>query len=144
MYNICHVRHTINTKDTFFEAENNFFDDNNPAVEALTNKFYALLLNSRFRKELEKKWGNQLFVIAELSLKTFKPSILEDLKEENKLISEYVKIKASAEIVFRGEKIYFANFISLGNVQRSTNPESSFNCQMGLLCRAIESGRSHF
>ena len=24
MYNICHVRHTINTKDKFFEEENNF------------------------------------------------------------------------------------------------------------------------
>ena len=55
-------------------------------------------------KQLKKKWGNQLFVIAELSLKTFKPTILEDLKEENKLTSEYVKIKAAAEIVFRGEK----------------------------------------
>lgn len=104
MYNICHIRHTINTKDKFFEEENNFYDDNNPSVEALTNKFYELLLHSRFRKALEKKWGNQLFVIAELSLKTFKPTILEDLKEENKLTSEYVKIKASAQIVFNNEK----------------------------------------
>src|SRR5690606_8092994 len=100
MYNICHIRHTINTKDKFFEAENNFYDEYNPSVEALTNRFYHLLLKSRFRKELERKWGDQLFVIAELSLKTFKPVILEDLKEENRLTSEYVKIKASAEIVF--------------------------------------------
>ncbi len=104
MSNICHVRHTINTKDKFFEAENNFYDDTSPSVKALTNKFYDLLLNSRFRKKLEKKWGNQLFVIADLSLKTFKPTILEDLKEENKLTSEYVKIKAAAKIDFRGEK----------------------------------------
>ncbi len=104
MYNICHIRHTINTKDKFFEAENNFYDEYNPSVEALTNRFYHLLLKSRFRKELERKWGDQLFVIAELSLKTFKPVILEDLKEENRLTSEYVKIKASAEIVFNDEK----------------------------------------
>ena len=104
MYNICHVRHTINTKDKFFEEENSFFDDNNPTVEALTNRYYKSLLGSKFRPALEEKWGNQLFVIAELSLKTFQPTILEDLKEENRLTSEYVKIKASAKIDFRGEK----------------------------------------
>ena len=126
MYNICHVRHTINTKDTFFEEENNFFDDNNPTVEALTNKFYGLLLNSRFRKELEKKWGNQLFVIAELSLKTFKPTILEDLKEENKLTSEYVKIKASAEIIFKGEKYTLPTLSPLEiSKDRQTRKEAS-------------------
>lgn len=126
MYNICHVRHTINTKDQFFEGENNFFDDNNPTVEALTNKFYDLLLNSRFRKELEKKWGNQLFVIAELSLKTFKPTILEDLKEENKLTSEYVKIKAAAEIDFRGEKYTLPTLSPLEiSKDRQTRKEAS-------------------
>ena len=126
MYNICHVRHTINTKDKFFEDENNFFDDNNPTVEALTNRFYDLLLNSRFRNELEKKWGNQLFVIAELSLKTFKPTILEDLKEENKLTSEYVKIKAAAEITFRGEKYTLPTLSPLETSKdRNTRKEAS-------------------
>jgi len=126
MYNICHVRHTINTKDKFFEEENNFFDDNNPAVEALTNRFYGLLLSSRFRIDLEKKWGNQLFVIAELSLKTFKPTILEDLKEENKLTSKYIKIKASAEIIFNGEKYTLPTLSPLEiSKNRQTRKEAS-------------------
>jgi M3 family oligoendopeptidase len=104
MYNICHIRHTIDTKDQFYEDENNFFDQNNPSISALTTKYYKLLLTSPFRQELEAKWGKQLFVIAELSIKTFRPTILEDLKSENSLTSEYVKIKAKAEIEFRGQK----------------------------------------
>ena len=104
MYNICHIRHTINTKDDFYEEENNFFDTNNPSFAALVNEFYKLLLNSKYRHELEKKWGSQLFVIAELSLKTFEPVILEDLQQENKLSSEYVKLKASATINFQGQE----------------------------------------
>jgi len=104
MYNICHIRHTINTKDQFYETENTFFDQNNPSISALTTRYYKLLLNSPFKAELEQNLGKQLFVIAELSIKTFQPSILEDMKMENKLVSEYVKIKASAEIDFRGEK----------------------------------------
>lgn len=104
MYNICHIRHTIDTKDKFYEAENNFFDQNNPSISALTTRYYKLLLASSFKSELEKQWGKQLFIIAELSIKTFQPSILEDMKAENKLVSEYVKVKASAEIEFRGKK----------------------------------------
>lgn len=102
MYNLCHIRHTVDTRDTRYEAENTFFDENNPGFEALNNRFYELLLVSPFRKELEAKWGDQLFVLAELSIKTFKPVILENLQEENRLVSEYIKLKASAKIPFKG------------------------------------------
>lgn len=102
MYNLCHIRHTVDTRDAQYEAENTFFDENNPGFEALNNRFYELLLASPFRKELEAKWGDQLFVLAELSIKTFKPEILENLQEENRLVSEYIKLKASAKIPFKG------------------------------------------
>lgn len=104
MYNICYIRHTIDTEDKFYEAENSFFDREMPSYEGLNTKFYRLLLGSKFRKELEAKWGSQLFTIAELSLKTFKPAILEDMQEENRLSSEYVKLKASARIDFKGKE----------------------------------------
>ncbi len=103
MYNICRIRHTINTKDEFYEKENSFFDAQNPNFDGLNTKFYKILLSSPFRASLEKKWGSQLFVIAELSLKTFEPVILKDLQEENKLSSDYVKLKASANITFQGK-----------------------------------------
>lgn len=104
MYNICYIRHTIDTQDQYYESENTFFDREMPNYEALNTRFYRLLLTSKFRKDLEEKWGSQLFVIAELSLKTFKPAILEDMQEENRLSSEYVKLKASARIQFNGKE----------------------------------------
>ena len=116
MYNICHIRHTIDTRDQFYEKENEFFDTNNPTFDSLIHRFYKALLRSTYRKELEKKWGSQLFTIAELSLKTFKPTILEDLQQENKLSSEYVKLKASAKIKFQ-EKEY--NISSLAPLEAS-------------------------
>ncbi len=61
-------------------------------------------MNSKFKNELEDKWGKQLFILAEMKLKTFEDGILEELKEENKLITEYEKLKASARIVFEGEE----------------------------------------
>ncbi len=103
MYNLCYVRHTSNTADPFYEAENQYFDENLPSYEALANRFSQALLNSPFRKVLEKNFGQQLFTLAELNLKTFQPSILEDLQEENALTTEYTKLKAQAKIEFDGE-----------------------------------------
>ncbi|MFK7937650.1 MAG: M3 family oligoendopeptidase [Saprospiraceae bacterium] len=103
MSSICHIRHTIDTTDKFYEAEHSFFDQNSPSFEALNNEFYELLIQSKFRTELEKQWGNQLFTIADLSLKTFEPIILKDLQEENRLTTEYMKLKATAKIEVDGK-----------------------------------------
>jgi M3 family oligoendopeptidase len=103
MYNLCYIRHTANTADPFYETENEYFDENLPAYEALNNRFFKALLASPFRKSLEKQYGKQLFTLAELALKTFVPSILEDLQKENSLSSDYTKIKAQAKIEFDGE-----------------------------------------
>lgn len=126
MHNICYIRHTIDTKDEFYEKENNFFDEQMPNFEALNTRFYRSLLESTFRKELEKKWGNQLFVIAELSLKTFRPAILEDLQEENRLSSEYIKLKAGAAIEFRGKEYNLSSIqIPETDTDRETRKEAS-------------------
>lgn len=104
LYNICHIRHTMDTRDAFYEAENDFFDQHMPAYQGLVTAFYHELLNARYRPELEKTWGPQLFRLAKLSLKTFDESVLELLQEENKLSSQYTKIKAAAAIEFKGEE----------------------------------------
>lgn len=126
MYNICYIRHTIDTKDEFYEKENNFFDEQTPNFQALNTDFYKKLLQSKFRKELQDKWGDQIFTIAELSLKTFAPSILDDLKEENRLSSEYVKIKAGAKILFRGEEYNLSSIVPLeGAKDRETRQKAT-------------------
>ncbi len=113
MNNLCRIRHSIDTRDEFYEKENTFFDENSPTYTALNNRFYQLILNSKFRTELENKWGSQLFTIADLSLKTFEPSILEDLQKENKLVSDYMKIKATAKIEFEGKEYNLSSIIPL-------------------------------
>jgi M3 family oligoendopeptidase len=104
MYEIASIRNTIDTTDKFYDEEQNYFDETLPLIEELTSKYYDALINSKFRSELEKKLGKQLFTIAELTLKTFSPKIIEDLQEENKLTSEYTKLIASAKIMFEGEE----------------------------------------
>ncbi len=104
MYNICLIRHTMDTRDEFYEKENEYYDQQMPAYQGLVTKFYDALLKARYRSELEQEWGPQLFRLAEMSMRTFDDSVVELLQEENKLSSQYTKIKAAAKIDFRGEE----------------------------------------
>lgn len=104
MFNLCMIRHTIDTNDEFYKDEQDYLDDVEPLFQALETKFYQALTTSKFRSELEDKWGKQLFALAKTQLKTFSPEIIDDLKQENKLSTEYTKLIASAKILFEGEE----------------------------------------
>ncbi|MBI9015175.1 MAG: M3 family oligoendopeptidase [Clostridiales bacterium] len=98
------VRHSLDTTDEFYEKENDFMDENSPIYEGWVSNYYEALVASPFRADLEAKWGKHIFIIAELTLKTFKPEIIELMQTENKLASEYMKLRASAKIMFDGEE----------------------------------------
>ena len=102
---IASVRNSIDTNNTFYEDEQDFFDSSEPVIKNLHIKFYKALGSSKFKNELQKNFGSQLFKLADVSLKTFDVSIIEDLKEENKLGTLYTKLVASAEVEFNGEKL---------------------------------------
>lgn len=103
MHALVSIRHSINTNDEFYDKENEYYDNASPIYQGLIDTFYRDLVSSNFRKELEEKWGNLLFTIAETALKTFDPAIIPDLQEENKLTSQYGKLLASAKIEFDGK-----------------------------------------
>src|SRR5690554_355017 len=105
MATLVSIRNSINTKDPFYEEEQAFFDENMPVVSELFNILDKKLLASKHIDKLKEEFGELLFKQTEVSLKTFKPEIIEDLQLENKLTTEYVKLKASAEIEFKG-KVY--------------------------------------
>ncbi|MBN2898497.1 MAG: M3 family oligoendopeptidase [Clostridia bacterium] len=98
------IRHSVDTTDAFYEAENNYLDEVRPIAEGLVNQYYEALLASPFKEALKVAFGEQIFRIAEMVSKTFKPEIIEDLQLENKLSSEYVKLRASSKIDFEGEE----------------------------------------
>lgn len=104
MAELVHIRHTLDTTDEFYDRENDFIDDATPIYQGMVHDYYQALVKSSFREELEGKWGKQLFRLAQLKLSTFSPEIVEDLKLENSLASQYTKLRASAAIIFEGEE----------------------------------------
>ncbi|MFI8686500.1 M3 family oligoendopeptidase [Rossellomorea sp. NPDC077527] len=104
MQNICYIRHSIDTNDSFYKEEQEYIDDMMPEVSGMVTEYYQELVNSPYREDLEKKWGKQLFSLAESEIKTFSPEIITLLQKENKLSSQYTKLMASAKIPFEGEE----------------------------------------
>ncbi|MGA9226260.1 MAG: M3 family oligoendopeptidase [Mesobacillus sp.] len=104
MFNLCYIRHSIDTEDEFYKQEQDFLDDLAPQVEGLVTKYYEALVASPYKDELEAKWGRQLFALAEAQLKQFSPEIVPLMQKENKLSTEYTKLVASAKIMFEGEE----------------------------------------
>ncbi|OME73052.1 oligoendopeptidase F [Paenibacillus odorifer] len=104
MQTLVSVRHSINTTDEFYKAEQEFMDEIGPVVQEYITDYYKALVHSKYRAEFEKEWGAQLLQLAEISLRTFSPEIIEDLQLENKLSTEYSQLIASAKILFEGEE----------------------------------------
>ena len=135
---LARIRQTIDTRDAFYDGESSFFDENSPRYQALIDEYYRALTTSRFRQELESRFGKHLFDLAEAALKTFKPEIMEDLSEENRLSTEYMKLLASAEIEFDGKKL---NLSGLGPYRESSDREirrSASEAYFGFLARNRE------
>ena len=98
------VRHSIDTRDEFYSAEQDFWNAAMPELEEYVQEWTLALLESPFRTSFEEEFGNLMFVNAEIALKTFLPTeeFITAMKEENDVSNAYEKLLASAEIPFEG------------------------------------------
>ena len=117
---ICNVRHTVNTKDEFYDKENDFFDENGPILTKLGMDFYKAMVESPYRPELTEALGELWFTNAELLLKGFDEKIIGDMQKDNAICSKYQKLLASASLDFDGKKV---NLSQLGAYQLSKDRE---------------------
>ncbi len=99
------IRHSIDTRDSFYDKEVKFWNEADPEIEEYNQKWTAALLESPYRRDFAAEYGEIIFLNAEIRLKTFSPAIIAELQEENDLNQEYEKLLASAQIPFEG-KVY--------------------------------------
>lgn len=100
---LAYIRHSIDTKDSYYSGENEYWDHHTPLVEQIHNRFYQALLTSPFRSELEEEFPATLFLFAEDQLRLLDDSVIELMQKENDVISHYTQLIASAEIIFNGK-----------------------------------------
>ena len=106
--NLVMVRNSQNTADTLYAEETDYFDEVDPQLETYYKNYYKALVTSPFEAELRATWGHLMFDNAALELKTFHPSIVEDLQEENKRVTQYENLTSTAQVTFDGKEITMA------------------------------------
>ena len=99
---LAYVRHSIDTRDTFYDEEMQFWNEQSPQLQAYSQAWTQAMLASPFRADFSAEFGELLFVNAEIELKSFSPEIIPELQQENELTQAYEKLLASAQIPFEG------------------------------------------
>lgn len=101
MISLCSTRYTIDTSNEYYAGEQDYWDEVTPHIEGFENEFAKICLDCPFKDQLAIP--ATFFKLKENARKCFDEAIIEDLQLENKLTSEYSKLKASARIEFEGE-----------------------------------------
>ena len=80
MATLAYIRHSIDTRDAFYDGEIAFWDEVGPELEEYKQEWLAALVDSPFRKDFEREYGDLLFVNAEIARKAFSPEIISELQ----------------------------------------------------------------
>ena len=102
---LANCRFTLDTRDAFYSKEVEYYDEVSPLFEELSVGFYDLLLESPYRKDLEKLMNPRILKRAEIAKKTFSSEIIEDCQRENALVTEYSKLMSGMLFEYEGEKL---------------------------------------
>lgn len=99
------IHHSIDTRDAYWDAEKEYWNEVFPQLQEVSNQWKEALMKSPFAADFKEKYGDVIFRNAELAIRSFKPELVPLMQEENKLVTAYEKLLASAQIPFEG-KVY--------------------------------------
>ncbi|MBE7077552.1 MAG: M3 family oligoendopeptidase [Clostridiales bacterium] len=96
------VRHTIDTTDQFYEAEEEFFNHEYPELMPYAQQFGLNLLNSPFKADIDKEYGEQFLKAVKLSADCFSEKNISLMQEESDLVNRYQRLTSACKILFDG------------------------------------------
>lgn len=102
---LAHIRYDIDMTDTFYEKEQEYYDQIEPELQNLVQEYQKLLYHSPYRSCLEEKIGPVAFKNMELAMKAFDEKLIPLMQEENALTNRYNKLIATAKIEWEGEEL---------------------------------------
>ncbi len=104
-YALARIRNYMDTNDEFYRTENLLFSKKHPLMSKTYNEMDDLMLNSRFKDELTNHVGKLTMINAELFKTTVNEHVIEDQREENRLVLEYVKLISKLSVEWDGKAI---------------------------------------
>lgn len=99
------IRHSLDVRDGFYAAEQDYYDENLPKLSAKTAEFNRALIESPYASELRNLINPLIMDKTEAGLRVMDERIVDDCVEENKLITEYDKLLAELTYPWRGKNV---------------------------------------
>ncbi len=99
---LAQIRHSIDTRDAFYDAEMKFWNALLPELQEYSQQWTDAMLDGPFRADFTAEFGALMFTNAELARRAFSPALIAQLQQENDLTTEYEKLLASAQVPFEG------------------------------------------
>ena len=110
MLTVANIRHDIDTRDEFYDAESAFIDAAGPELTEYEQRWNEAMLKTPFRARFEEKYNRLMFLNTEIDLRTFSPEIVPEMQKENALVSEYSKLLASQLSMSGSQKLEFYDY----------------------------------
>lgn len=102
---IAAIRHTLDVRDKFYAAEQDYYDENMPRLAAKTTEFNKAFISSPHADRLGEVINPLIVDKIKASLRVMDDKIIADCVEENKLVTEYDKLLAELTYPWNGKKV---------------------------------------
>lgn len=102
---IAEIRHTLDVRDEFYSAEQDYYDENTPILSAKATEFNKALMQNAHADKLGEIINPIIVEQTKASLRVMDDRIIEDCVEENKLVTEYAKLLASTKYPWKGKTV---------------------------------------
>ena len=112
---LAYTRYTLNTEDAFYVAEQEYYDQTQPEINALYTEYSRVMLDSPFASELRARLPETLYPSYELSARCHSPETISLEQRENALVLEYSNLMSTLTTDWQGEQrtiSYIRGFLS--------------------------------
>lgn len=114
MVSLAYIRHSLDVRDEFYVGEQDYYDESTPALSAKNAAFNKALVASPYFEGLRKLINPIILDNMKAQIRIMDDRIVEDCVEENKLVSEYVKLLAKLEFPWEGKSVTLEQIRGLG------------------------------
>lgn len=99
------IRHTLDVRDEFYAAEQDYYDEQLPALSAKATEFNKALMQSPHAARLGEIINPIIVDKINADLRVMDERIINDCIEENKLVTEYDKLLAELKYPWKGKNV---------------------------------------
>ncbi|MFA7664048.1 MAG: M3 family oligoendopeptidase [Clostridia bacterium] len=102
---LANMRFTLDSRDEFYKGEREYYDEIGPLVMNYMSEYGKMMLESKFRKDLERKMNPVLFKMWEVAALAHDPKIVEEEQKENAIVTEYNMLMSQMQFDYQGKKV---------------------------------------